>query len=134
MMDLCDFFRKRNEFMWKSNQPGSELDETQHDSSNSFTALTAVSEHENSTETLDTRSNWPTRFVNDTQHPTAHESAISYSFTEKEENFRYPEKSKPRNLLQFSPPAEVYERDTGVSSLDEEFYVFDDGNARPSPF
>lgn len=118
--------------MWKSNQPGSEFDETQHDSSNPFTSLTAASERENSTETPETRSNRPMRFANDTQRPTAHGSGISYSFTEKEENFRYPE--KPRNHPRFSPPTEFYENDAVASSSDEELYAFDDGNARPDPF
>ena len=32
--------------MWKSNQPGSEFDETQHDTCDPFTAQTAANERE----------------------------------------------------------------------------------------
>lgn len=118
--------------MLKSNQPGSEFEATQHDSSDPFTAPTAAREREYSWETDETRRNRPMRFANDTQRPTAHESSISHSFTEMEENFLYPEMS--RNHPRFSPPAEFYESDAVLSSSDEEFHAFDDGNVRPDPF
>ena len=75
------------------------------------------------------------RFANGTQRPTgltAHESGISYSFKEMEENFLHPE--TPGNHPQFSPPVEFYESDAGLSSSDEEFHDFDHCNARSDLF
>ena len=116
MMELCDIFRKRKEFMWKSNQPGSEFDETQHDTCDPFTAQTAANERECS-------SNWPMCYS--AHRPTVHE-------LEMEDKVVYPE--NPRNHPPFSPPAEFYESDAVVSSSDKEFYAFDDGSSRPDLF
>ena len=118
--------------MRKSKQPGSELEATQHDSSDPFTAApTTVSERGYSSET---RSNRPMRLANDTQRPTgptAHESGNFCFFTEMEGSFLDPE--TPRNHPRFSPPLEFYETDDVLSSSDEEFHAFDDGNARHDP-
>lgn len=121
--------------MRKSNQPGSEFKETQHDSSDACSEPTAASEQKYSRETDETRRNRPMHFANDTQRPTgltAHESGISYSFTEMEENFIHPE--TPRYHPRFSPPVEFYESDPVSSSSDEEFHDFDYCNTRPDPF
>lgn len=108
--------------MWKSNQPGSEFDETQHDTSDPFPAQTAANERECGKETDET-SNRPMRY--NAHRPTAHE-------LEMEDKVVYPE--KPSDHQQFSPPAEFYESDAVVSSSDEEFCAFDDGSSRPDLF
>ena len=103
--------------MRNPNQPDSEFEATQRDSSDPFTAPTAASEREYSRETDETRSNRPLPFANYTQRltgPIAHESGISYSFTEIEENFLYPEKQ--RHYRRFSSPVEFYETDAALSS------------------
>lgn len=112
MMELCDIFRKGKEFMWKPNQPGSEFDETQHDTNDPFTAQTTANERDRP-------------MCYSAHRPTVHE-------LEMEDKVVYPE--KPRNHPQFSPPAEFYESDAVVSSSDEEFYAFDDGSSRPDLF
>ena len=107
--------------MRKSNQPGSEFKEIQHDSCDPFSEPTAASEQKYSRESHETRGNRPIRFANDTQRPiglTALESGISYSFTEMEDNFLHPERR--RNHARFSPPVEFYESDVGSSSSDED--------------
>ena len=135
MMDLCNIFRKRNEFMRKSNQPNSEFKET-HDSCDPFSEPTAASEQKYSRESDETRRNWPMRFANDTQRPTrliaGHESGISSSFTEMEDNFLHSERRG--NHARFSPPVEFCESDVGSSSSDEEFRAFDYCHARPNQF
>ena len=89
--------------MRKSNQPGSEFKEIQHDSCDPFSEPTAASEQKYSRESHETRGNRPIRFANDTQRPiglTALESGISYSFTEMEDNFLHPERR--RNHARFT--------------------------------
>lgn len=118
--------------MRKSNQPNSEFKDTQHDSCDPFSEPTAASEQKYSRKSHETRGNRPIRFANDTQRPTgltAHESGISYSFTEMEDNFLHPERR--RNHVRFSPPVEFYESDVGSSSSDEEFRAFEYCSARP---
>ena len=119
--------------MWKLNQPGSELEETPRTSSNPFTALTAASERENSTETLDTRRSRPLRLTQIRPSFTAKESWISYSSAEKKANLRCPEKNDPR-FSAVETPTESYKSDAVKSSSDKEFYSSDDGSTRPGPF
>lgn len=134
MMELCDISRKRKELMWKLNQPGSELDEAPHTSSNPFTALTAISEHENTIETLDTRRSRPLRLTQMRPSFTAKESWISYSSAEKKANFRYPEEKDDLCFSAVETPTESHKSDAVKSSSDKEIYSFDDGSTRPDPF
>ncbi|KAL9987716.1 hypothetical protein ACROYT_G002066 [Oculina patagonica] len=133
MMDLCEIFRKRKEFMWNQNQSISEHDETPSASSEPSSTPPVVNERKHTMETLQTGRERPLRSTKTRRSTKTHESRISYSLAEKEWNFPFCEK---RNGLQFpiaETATEFYESEAVESSSDEEFYAFDDGDARPGP-
>lgn len=102
--------------MWKSNQPGSELDRTPNTSTDPFTALTAAKEPENTTETLDTRRSRPLNVTQARPYLTAKESGISYSSAEKNSNLRYPETTGDQSFSPVETPTESYKSDAVKSS------------------
>lgn len=117
--------------MWKSNQPGSELEDT---SSDPFTAPTADSGRENTAETPDARSSRPLRLTPVRPSVTAKESRISFSPAEKKSILRYPKKTDDQCFSPVETPTESCKSDAVESSSDKEFYSFDDDSTQPGSF
>lgn len=123
--------------MWKSNQPGSELDRTLNTSTDPFAALTAVREPENTTESLDTRRSRPLNVTQVRPCVTAKESGISYSSAEKNSNLRYPETTGDQSFSPVETPTESHKSDA-VKSSSEAFqkrniYTIKGTDAEPYP-
>ncbi len=119
--------------MWNLHQTVSELEETPRASSEPSSAPPVVNERKHTMETLQTERDWPLCSTQTRRSTKTHESRISYSLSKEEGDFRFPEK---RNGLQFpivETTTEFYESEAVESSSDEEFYAFDDGDARPGP-
>ena len=116
--------------MWKSNQPGSELNDT---SSDPFTARTGVSGRENTGETLDTQSSRPLRMTPVRPCSAAKESRISYLSAEKKSNLRYLKKTDDQCFSPVETTMESYQSDAVKSSSDKEFNSFDGNSSRPGP-
>lgn len=120
--------------MWKSNQRGSEIEETPHTSSDPCTAASTASERENTTETIDTRRTQPLCLTPIPPCITAKESRISYLSAKKKSNLPHSEKRDDQRFSPVELPTKSFKSDAVTSSSDEEFYSFDDDSTRPGPF
>ena len=120
--------------MWKSNQRGSEIEETPHTSSDPCTAASAASERDNTTETIDTRRRRPLCLMPIPPCVTAKEWRISYFSTKKKSNLRHSEKRDDQRFSPVELPTESFKIDAVKSSSDEEFYSFDDDSTQPGAF
>ncbi|KAJ7388989.1 hypothetical protein OS493_034378 [Desmophyllum pertusum] len=127
MLELCETFRKRKEFMWNLNRSGSQLEESPPAYSSRQTALTSVNEEQTATELTETGRDLPLR-SKQTRRPTrAYESRISYSRTEEDEKFCNAEQKS-------DPQTEFFKSDDVASaSAVGEYYAFEDDGARTVP-
>ena len=133
MTELCNIYRKKKELMWKSNQPGSEIDEAPHTSSDQL-APSSASKRQNISETTDSRRRRPLCLPPISPCVTAKESRISYLSAEKKSNLRYPEKTDDQRFSPVETPTEFFKSDAVKSSSDKAFYSFDDDSTQPGQF
>ena len=117
--------------MWKLNQPGSEIDETPHTSSDPCTVPSAASERKSTTETIDTRRK---RLLHLTPIPpcvTAKESRICHLSAEMKTNLRHSEKTDDQRFSPVETPTESFKSDAAKRSSDNSF---DDDSSQPGQF